>query len=414
MRGLSSIPRESCMVPVWGPVRLRAFCKEHFNAKTRNHPGDAHRWCRRLVRELGCHPDHRRFPEGGPPRDRSQIPGQGLGHRTAHGPTTAAGRSGLVVERRVRGHRAARGRTAAGGPALRPVAEDAVQVILKLEAELEAERSMSRLVQLRDRTRSRDIVGSLLEYVMRFAALNWERPTGECWSAIQAARIFLQKTTEQVPDRGEESKPEPASSGGDERASVLAALRAQGLTIGECIQALAVPDDDPYVKAARRSILGGDDLEIDDRTATAPGERGAWVLGWFWISDEQAGVLSNSAMLEALLDYARGALAGAHGLDAETARLRRNQADWLEDLLSNLADEVDAIALARPTSAPGAILWVDRQGRDVLFAPSDALLALLDLARQAGLEERVAGQCERFCAQYGSTLDRMLTVVQIG
>ncbi|MCW5230951.1 hypothetical protein [Verminephrobacter eiseniae] len=302
----------------------------------------------------------------------------------------------------------------AGDAAIPPVAEDAVQVILKLEAELEAERSMSRLVQLRDRTRSRDIVGSLLEYVMRFAALNWERPTGECWSAIQAARIFLQKTTEQVPDRGEESKPEPASSGGDERASVLAALRAQGLTIGECIQALAVPDDDPYVKAARRSILGGDDLEIDDRTATAPGERGAWVLGWFWISDEQAGVLSNSAMLEALLDYARGALAGAHGLDAETARLRRNQADWLEDLLSNLADEVDAIALARPTSAPGAILWVDRQGRDVLFAPSDALLALLDLARQAGLEERVAGQCERFCAQYGSTLDRMLTVVQIG
>src|SRR6218665_592628 len=114
------------------------------------------------------------------------------------------------------------------------------------------------------------------------------------------------------------------------------------------------------------------------RTSRRPGGPSWAVTTWRSTTGRQprqAGVLSNSAMLEALLDYARGALAGAHGLDAETARLRRNQADWLEDLLSNLADEVDAIALARPTSAPGAILWVDRQGRDVLFAPSDALLA---------------------------------------
>lgn len=296
--------------------------------------------------------------------------------------------------------------------AIPPVAEDAVQLIRKLEAELAADRSTSRLIQLLDRKRSRDIVGKLLEYVMRFAALNWERPTGACWSAIQAARIYLQETAGQVP--GREETPEPASGGAGSRASVLAALRAEGLTIGECIQVLAVPEDDPYVKAARRSILGGDDLEIDDRTTTAPGDRGAWVLGWFWISDEQAGVLSNSAMLEALLDHARGALAGAHGLDAETARLRWNQTDWLEDLLSNLADEVDAIASARLATAPGAILWVDAQGRDVLFAPSDALLELLTLARQAGLEAGVAGQCERFCAQYGGILDRMLTVVQTG
>lgn len=296
--------------------------------------------------------------------------------------------------------------------AIPPVAKDAVEVIRKLAAELDVERSTSRLVLTRERKRSREIIGNLLEYVVRFAALNGELPNSDCWSAFQAAWTYLQETAEQVPSR--EDNPQPANDGGDARASALAALRVCGLTIGECIQALAVPDDDPYVKVAREFIRGRDDQEIDDRTATSVGDGGAWVLGWRWVSDEQAGVLSNSEMLEELLHYALEALAGDHGLDAETARLRGYQADWLADLLSNLADEVDAIASARPASAPGAVMWVDSQGRDWLFVPSDALLELLTLARQAGLEAGIASQCEQFCAQYGGTLDRMLTVVQIG
>jgi hypothetical protein len=175
-----------------------------------------------------------------------------------------------------------------------------------------------------------------------------------------------------------------------------------------------VPGDDPYVSAARAAIEDDDDTEIDDHTTTSTGDGGAWVLAWLWISDAQAGVLSHSAMLEEVLVHARKSLADAHGLDVETARLRENQADWLEDLLSNYADEVDDIASARPESEPGAILWVDGEGRDVLFAPSEALLHLLALARQADLRERAVEHCERFCAQHGSTLDAVLVVIQIG
>lgn len=200
----------------------------------------------------------------------------------------------------------------------------------------------------------------------------------------------------------------------DGRARALAALRADGLTIGECIKALAVPDDDPYVTAARALILGSDDIEIDDDTTISVGENGAWVLAWLWISDEEAGVLSNSAVLEQVLDHARRALAGSHGLDPDTAKLRAVQAGWLEEVLSNFADEIDEIASTRPVSAPGAILWIDEQGRDALFMPSDALFHLLRLARSAGLPVPVAEQSERFRAQYGDTLDAILRVIQVG
>ena len=62
------------------------------------------------------------------------------------------------------------------------------------------------------------------------------------------------------------------------RAEALERLKAEGLTIGECITALAVPNDDPYVREARNLIVGDDDVEIDDHTVTSPAEDGAWVL----------------------------------------------------------------------------------------------------------------------------------------
>lgn len=65
-------------------------------------------------------------------------------------------------------------------------------------------------------------------------------------------------------------------------------LLEQDLSIGECIRSVAVPNDDPYVVAARK--LCDDDFEIDDQTTTSVGEGGAWVLGWTWISDDDAGI----------------------------------------------------------------------------------------------------------------------------
>ena len=261
-------------------------------------------------------------------------------------------------------------------------------------------------------TDPRTLIDDLLAYALRFAESNDEPATGDCWAVIERARHYLRESANR--DQSRETAPSAPASGAVPGIPSLEALCAGGLTIGECIRAFAVPGDDPYVSAARATIDADDDTEIDDHTTTSVGDGGAWVLAWLWISDAQAGVLSHSAMLEEVLVHARKALTRAYGLDVETARLRENQADWLEDLLSNYADEVDDVASARPESEPSAILWVDGEGRDVLFAPSDALLHLLALARQAGLRERAAEHCERFCAQHGSTLDAVLVVVQIG
>lgn len=73
-------------------------------------------------------------------------------------------------------------------------------------------------------------------------------------------------------------------------AEALQALKADGLTIGECVDVLAAPDDDPYVRAARDSIVGDDDVQIDAKTVTSQGDNGAWVLSWMWVSNGEAGI----------------------------------------------------------------------------------------------------------------------------
>lgn len=75
-----------------------------------------------------------------------------------------------------------------------------------------------------------------------------------------------------------------------ERAPVLEAMKQAGLTYQDCLPVLAAPEDDPYVEAARQLIAGDDDLSMDDRTITSDSDGGVWVLGWIWVSDEEAGV----------------------------------------------------------------------------------------------------------------------------
>lgn len=74
------------------------------------------------------------------------------------------------------------------------------------------------------------------------------------------------------------------------RAEALERLKAEGLTIGECVTALAVPNDDPYVSEARKLVEGDDDVEIDEHTVTAVADDGAWVLSWLWVSKYEVGL----------------------------------------------------------------------------------------------------------------------------
>ncbi len=235
---------------------------------------------------------------------------------------------------------------------------------------------------------------------------------GACWDAIEEARAYLRETV--ATARPGERKPAAGSAEESQRAGVLASLRSPGMTIAECIRALAASSDDPYVAAARASIQGSDDLQIDAETVTSPSDAGAWVLAWLWVGDGRTGVVPHSAMLEEVLSCARRALGGASGLDAEVRRQLENQAAWLEDLLANYAEEIDAIDSERPRSEPGAILWVDGKGRDMLFKPSDALRKLCELAKLAGMDISHSEHCEWFCSKYGDTLDAVVSVVRLG
>lgn len=80
-----------------------------------------------------------------------------------------------------------------------------------------------------------------------------------------------------------------------ERAPVLEAMKQAGLSYQDCLPVFAAAEDDPYVEAARQLIAGDDDLSIDDRTITSESDEGAWVLGWIWVSDEEAGVERKAA-----------------------------------------------------------------------------------------------------------------------
>lgn len=210
----------------------------------------------------------------------------------------------------------------------------------------------------------------------------------------------------------------------DRRSEALAALKAEGLTIGECIRALASPEDDPYIRKARQLINGSDDVEIDEESITAPGDDGAWVLTWTWVSNEEAGILRYSDLFDKVLERARRFLSGyerlehclpaEQKLDAETRALRTHQADWLEDLISNYADELDGIETEILQSTPGPIVWDDGDGNLIRFMPSDALYQLLSLARRRSLSIELSNQAEKFCMQFGNKLDAVLTVLQTG
>ncbi|MDK9702414.1 MAG: hypothetical protein OEL20_04690 [Sulfuritalea sp.] len=202
-----------------------------------------------------------------------------------------------------------------------------------------------------------------------------------------------------------------AKSSAGLRSKALEALKGIGLTFSECITVFGADDKDPFVAAARNKASEGE-LEVDAPAVVSHSDEGAYVMGWIWVSNEAAGILSNSEVLEKVLDHARLGLAGQHGLDAATEILRDTQTDWLEDLISNFADELDGIESEVLKGVPGPITWVDGSGKAVRFMPSDALSQLRLLARQNGLSDTLADQSERFCIQYGNKLDAILAALQ--
>ncbi len=185
--------------------------------------------------------------------------------------------------------------------------------------------------------------------------------------------------------------------------TTLPALKENGLSFSDCIAAFAAPEGDPYVTKLRSLVAGDDDTEVDERAVVAPSGGGAFVQAWIWVGNEEAGMLKHADLLEQVLDHAR------NETDTPTEE-HAAYADWLEDLITNFADELDDIEHEVVTQLPGSITWIDEAGKPWTFMASAALFALVQQARLGvdGLSVELTNQADNFCRQYGNKLDAML------
>jgi len=226
-------------------------------------------------------------------------------------------------------------------------------------------------------------------------------------AALKSTQVALAQAMQHAEEL-ERAARAPLDSKGRECA--LKALVEGGMTIGECIRALAVSEDDPYVQRARSLIVGSDDVEIDDATTTSVGEDGAWVLSWLWVSNDEAGVRSTTEVWSLIHEHAEKALADAPGATTPSGVPFAVLVDWLDDLVMNFDDILDNIEKQPIKGIPGSISWsLDEQDeKPVRFMASDALNQLRLLARQGGLPDDASDLAEKFCIRYGNKLDAIL------
>lgn len=188
---------------------------------------------------------------------------------------------------------------------------------------------------------------------------------------------------------------------------VIDALVANGFEFSDFVAPFGDDaDSSPYVKAAREQVASQEgSLEVDEPTIVSQGDDdGAYVMGWIWVSNEEAGILPHSETLERL-----------YGSLDETDDERFNAyLGWLEETLGNFADEIDEIESEEVgPGEPDQIHW-GYEGKVHTFHPSEALEALLAEAIEKSLmSEDDAERVEMFIDLYGSKLDHALRATSL-
>lgn len=194
--------------------------------------------------------------------------------------------------------------------------------------------------------------------------------------------------------------------------AALSALKSRGLKFADCISAFATHAGDPYVEYVR-NVVQTEERGVDDKVVIAPGEDGAFVMMWQWVSDREAGLLKHADLLEAMLECAQKTLDAHDGTDEDVRSLREGQAQWLEELITNFADELDGIEHEVIKRAPAAIDWTTAEGVRLHFMPSDAINQLRLLARRGGLSDSLSDQVDRFSIRFGNKLDAVLAALEL-
>ncbi|MHB1665971.1 hypothetical protein [Thiomonas sp.] len=165
----------------------------------------------------------------------------------------------------------------------------------------------------------------------------------------------------------------------------LRALKDQGLMFSDVIAVYGqTPEEDPYLMAAKLASKDGD-LELDDQSIVSRGDdRGAYVLMWKWIDDEQVlarGYRNSGYRISDLLDRLTSPMETDQPTIEQRAQEKRLSiyVAWLEDTLSNFSDEIDWLALQpeTPSEPPVPLQW-DAGDESIRFLPSEAIAALQD------------------------------------
>lgn len=122
---------------------------------------------------------------------------------------------------------------------------------------------------------------------------------------------------------------------------------------------------------------------------------------------------THSAVWEEILTRAKVTIEHPKGLlDPETLAIRRHQADWLEELISNYAEELDTVEHEPILRTPQLITWVTKDLGTIQFLATPTLEAFIELANQSGLPLTFRVQAEHFCRQYKDLLNSLFSTVQ--
>jgi hypothetical protein len=177
------------------------------------------------------------------------------------------------------------------------------------------------------------------------------------------------------------------------------------LTFGDIVEMFGVSSsDDPYAKAACQQASEGE-LEVDGMTVVSRGEdQGAYVMGWIWISNEEAGLKPNTELLvAALMVSQRHIKTMKSNVDRETLIRLFAILSWLDKLTSCYADELD-LQQYEDINLP-APEWTNAQGVLVQEKPSTALASILDLADKGGFSSNDIESTRCVLRDLGSALD---------
>lgn len=183
---------------------------------------------------------------------------------------------------------------------------------------------------------------------------------------------------------------------------VVEALKSHGFAFEDLLPAFAETEEaNPFVKAARELVKNDEgSIEVDEPSVVSRGDKeGAYVLGWIYVSNEEAGCLPNSVVLERLYD-------ALDISDDESFNARRL---WLEETLSNFSEEIDELDSEEVTHAdPNEIHWA-QEGEIYTFHPSEALTVLLaSVERMGSLDAPDIARVKLFIERFGDKLNRVV------